>query len=74
MNEHVKKGTGVQLHKEEGKVAGREVLKRPALEIGRLAQTEKDWSTVCSRRHDRLSGCVLDMQTAGRDAPGKNGY
>jgi hypothetical protein len=51
-----------------------EVLKRPALEIGRLAQTGKDWSTVCNGRHDRVSGCVLNMQTARRHAQGKNGY
>lgn len=36
------------------KVAGQKVFKRPALEIGRLAQTGEDWSTVCSRRHDGL--------------------
>jgi hypothetical protein len=56
------------------KVAGWEVLKRPALKIGRLAQTGKDWSTVCSGRHDRLYGCVLDMQPAKKHAQGKNGY
>ena len=56
------------------KVDGQEVLKRPALEIGRLAQTGKDWSTVCNGRHDRVSGCVLNMQTARKPAQDKNGY
>ena len=37
-------------------VDGQEVLKRPALEIGRLAQTDEDWSMVCSGRHDRRVG------------------
>lgn len=55
-------------------VDGQEVLKRPALEIGRLAQTGKDWSTVCNGRHDRVSGCVLNMQTARKPAQDKNGY
>ena len=53
---------------------GQEELKRPALETGRLAQTGKDWSTVCNGRHDRVSGCVLNMQTARRHAQDKNGY
>lgn len=38
------------------KVAGQKVFKRPALRLGRLAQTDEDWSKVCSRRHDRLVG------------------
>ena len=65
---------GVQLQKEEAKGGWARGVEEAGTRDRALSTDREGLVEVCNGRHDRVSGCVLNMQTARKHAQDKNGY